>query len=66
MKVELHTGEESPDLLYTAQHAASAGGWVPVIGDCVVFEYIEWQVTNRVWYLEPDQEPVLAVWMKKV
>jgi hypothetical protein len=65
VRVEFHTGDEDPDFLFEAHHAEQAGGWVPVIGDLVVWERIEWIVTERVWCLEQGEEPVLAVWMRK-
>lgn len=65
MKVEFHTGDESPDFLFEAHHGEKAGGWVPLIGDRVVWEYTDWIVNERLWVFEPGKEPVLQVWMRK-
>lgn len=64
MRVEFHTGDEQPDFLFYAHDEMPVTG-LPLIGDKVVWEHIEWLVTERSWNLVQGEEPVLEIWMRK-
>jgi hypothetical protein len=62
MKVEFHTGEEEPTLLFEGNSAEVA---VPLIGDFVLWAHTDWYVKERKWVLEQGQELVLEIWLRK-
>lgn len=65
MRVEFHTGEESPDFLFEVSGDQAHVTGLPLIGDRVVWEYIDWVVNERSWKLAQGEEPVLEIWLRK-